>query len=122
MAHPKMSIRRAKNLSSALFLIGLAIISLTNSWWPGIMLVIGIPLALRQFLLGRKYDAILSLVIFCGAFIVATFDVSWQILLPVLFIMGAVYILIKEFCDPYPTTEAEEEESLSYEIEEDDED
>ncbi len=121
MAHPKVSQKRAKTLSSALFLIGLAIVSLTNNWWPGMMLVIGIPLALRQYLLGRNYDALLSLVIFTGTFIIAGFDVSWEVILPILFILAALYILIREFCNPYSTTVAEDEESLSYEIEEDEE-
>ncbi len=121
MAHPKVPQKRAKNLSAALFLIGLAIVSLTGSWWPGVMLAIGIPLALRQYLLGRFYDAFLSLVIFIGIFLAANLDFSWQVLLPVLFIIAAIYILIREFCNPYDTTEAEDEESLSLEITEEDE-
>lgn len=122
MAHPKVSQRRAKTLSSSLFLIGLAIVSLTETWWPGMMLVIGIPLALRQYLLGHTYDACLSLVIFCGAFFVAGFNVSWEVILPVLFIIAAIYTLAGEFLNPALTTEAEDEESTSYEIKEDEED
>ena len=86
------------------------------------MLVIGLPLALRQFLLGRNYDALLSLVVFIGIFIIAGFDVSWEVLLPILFIIAAIYILAREFFDPNGTTEAEDEESLNHEIAEDDED
>ena len=122
MAHPKVSQRRAKTLSSALFLIGLAIVSLTQNFWPGMMLVIGIPLAVRQYLLGHIYDAALSLVIFCGAYFVAGFNVSWEVVLPVLFIIAALYILIQEFFNPALTTEAEDEESLRNEITEDDKD
>lgn len=116
MAHPKTSLRRAKNFSSALFLVGLAIVSFTETWWPGMMLVIGIPLALRQYLFGRNYDALLSLVVFGGIFIASGFNISWEILLPVLFTVAALYILGREFFTPYPTTEPEDEESLSYEI------
>lgn len=122
MAHPKVSQRRAKAIASSLFLVGLAIVSFTESWWPGMMIVIGVPLALRQFLLGRIYDAILSLVIFGGVFFVSGFNVSWEVLLPVLFIIGALYLLIREFCDPNPTNEAEDEESLNHEITEDQDD
>jgi hypothetical protein len=85
------------------------------------MLAIGIPLALRQYLLGRFYDAGLSLVIFGGAFFAAHFDFSWEVLLPVLLLIAALYILIREFCNPYDTTVAEDEESLSLEITEEDE-
>ena len=122
MAHPKVSQRRAKTLASSLFLIGLAIVSLTQAFWPGMMLVIGLPLALRQYLLGHTYDSMLSLVIFVGAFLVAGLDVSWEVILPILFIIAAIYILIQEFFNPALTTEAEDEESLNQEIQEDDED
>ena len=119
MSHPKVSQKRAKNLSAAVFLIGLAIISLGDNLWPGCMLVIGLPLALRQYLLGKTYDAFLSLVVFSLAFVASGFDISWHVILPILFIIGSLYLLIREFCTPYQTTEPEDEESLSYEIEED---
>jgi len=121
MAHPKVSQKRAKALSSSLFLILLALISFTGSWWPGIMIVVGLPLALRQFLLGRTYDMGLTLVLFIGAFILSSgYDISWNTLLPVLFTIGAIYTLAREFITPNPTTEPEEEESLSKELEEED--
>ena len=64
MAHPIMSLRKAHSLSVALFLVGLAIVTFFNfAWWPSIMIVIGIPIALRQFLLGRVYDMIVTLIV-----------------------------------------------------------
>lgn len=122
MAHPKVSQRRARALSSSLFLVCLAVVSFSGAWWPNIMLAIGIPLALRQYLLGRVYDMFLSLAIFGGAYIVAGYQISWEILLPVLFSIGAIYILVREFLNPYPTSEDEDEESLNLEIAESDED
>jgi hypothetical protein len=119
MPHPKVSQKRAKNLSAALFLVGLAIVCLGQNIWPAIMLVIGLPLSLRQYLLGRTYDSILSLTVFVLAFAASGLDISWHVILPIIFIIGSLYLLIREFCDPYQTTEAEDEESLSYEIEED---
>ena len=121
MAHPKVSQKRAKALSSSLFLILLAVVSFSGNWWPGIMLAVGFPLALRQFLLGRTYDMGLSLTLFVGSYIVSSgYNISWDILLPVLFTVGAIYIFAREFIDPNPTTEAEDEESLGKEIEEED--
>ena len=85
------------------------------------MIVVGLPLALRQFLLGRTYDMGLTLVLFIGAFILSSgYDISWNTLLPVLFTIGAIYTLAREFITPNPTTEPEEEESLSKELEEED--
>lgn len=97
MAKPLIAINRAQALSSALFLIGVALLFFLQNWWPAIMLVIGIPLSLRQLLLGRKADAAISFCVFVGFFIIAQFDISWKILIPILFVMAALYVLCKEW-------------------------
>lgn len=117
--HPITSKKKAQALSTALFLIGLATLIFTDAWWPGIMLIIGIPLALRQYLLGRSYDMMMTLLVFIGTFITVQFDISWRIFLPILFTLGALYILFREFLGPDETTEEEREEELNHEIEED---
>ncbi len=116
--HPITSNKRARGASTALFLIGLAFLLVTDIWWPTIMLVIGLPLALRQFLLGRTYDMMVSLLVFVGTYVTVQFDISWRIFLPTVFTLGAIYILIREFFGPDETTEDEKEEELSHEIEE----
>jgi hypothetical protein len=118
MTHPFVSERRAKALSSALFLFALAIVSFMNSWWPDLMLAIGIPFAMRQALLGRFYDMTISLVLFLGVFFTAQFDVSWEVLLPVVFTVGALYVLAREFFESKMQEEAEAEENANHEIEE----
>jgi 4-hydroxybenzoate polyprenyltransferase len=120
MASPITSKKRAKALSSSLFLVGLAILIFLDTWWPGIMIVIGVPLALKQFLEGRYHDVILTLLVFIGFFVVAQFDISWKILLPILFIMGAVYLLCKEWIEGQLLSEPKREEDLNREIEEKD--
>ena len=118
MAHPITSRKKAQTLSTALFLMGLAALVITEVWWPGIMLVAGLPLALRQYLLGRNYDMAITLLVFVGTFITVQFDISWRILLPVLFTLGALYILFKEFFGPEEITEEDKEEDLLHEMEE----
>src|SRR3990167_1439025 len=105
-----VSKKRAKALSVALFLIGLAIVTLLNAWWPGIMLAIGIPLAIRQYLLGRHYDVGVTLFVFVGVFVTVQFNISWEILLPVLFALGGVYILFREYLESRTEPLEEEEE------------
>ncbi len=117
MAKALISKKRAKVISVALFLIGLAIVSYLGAWWPGIMLAVGIPLAMRQYLLGRHYDMGISLFVFVGVFITVQFNVSWEILLPVLFAVGGIYILFREFLESKEPL-AEEEEDINHEIEE----
>lgn len=114
-----VSKKRAKALSVALFLIGLAIISYLGAWWPGIMLAVGLPLALRQYLLGRHYDMGVTLFVFVGVFVTVQFDISWEILLPVLFALGGIYILFREYLESKEEPLSEEEEDINQEIEED---
>jgi predicted membrane protein len=118
MSNHLVSKKRAKNLCVALFLIGLAIISYLHSFWPGIMLAIGLPLALRQYLLGRHYDMGVTLFVFVGVFVTVQFDIAWEVLLPVLFALGGIYILFREFLESKEPL-AEEEEDINHEIEED---
>lgn len=114
----KTSHRRARVISTAFFLLGLAILTITEDWWPGIMLAVGIPLALRQYLLGRSYDMAVTLLVFVGTFVTVQFDISWKLLLPILFTIGAIYMLIREFGEEINETEAEREEDINHEIEE----
>jgi hypothetical protein len=118
MAHFLVSKKRAQALSCALVLLGLAALVFTGEWWPGIMLVIGLPLALRQCLLGRRYDMLVSLLIFVGTFIFVEFDIPWKIFLPTIFTVGAIYILCREFLESRGETESEKEEDINHEIEE----
>lgn len=110
--------KRAKAISFALFLVGIAILSFLNAWWPGIMLVIGLPLALRQYLLGRIYDMSLSLLVFVGVFITVQFNIPWRLLLPILFTIGGIYIFCREFLESTSEPESEREEDINEEIEE----
>lgn len=118
MHHPITSRKKAQAISTALFLLGLAILIFTDAWWPGIMLAIGIPLALRQYLLGRTYDMGITLLVFLGTFVTVQFDISWRVFLPILFTLGAIYILFREFAGAEEEDEEEKEEDLNHELEE----
>ena len=122
MARPLTSRKRARAFSSALFLICLAALIITEQWasywWPGIMLVIGLPLGLRQYLLGRTYDTIVTLLVFGGTFITVQFDISWKIFLPIIFTLGALYILLREAFEETTPNEAQREEDVNHDIEE----
>jgi uncharacterized membrane protein len=119
MASQITSKKRAKALSFALFLIGLAALTYLQVWWPGIMLAIGLPLALRQYLLGRLYDMGITLFVFIGVFVTVQFDISWEIVLPVLFTLGGIYIFFREYLESKEASEEEDEEDHNAEIEED---
>ncbi len=118
MSRPLTSKRKAQAISTALCLLALAILAITDAWWPGIMLAIGLPLALRQYLLGRAYDMGISLLVFVGTFVTVEFDISWRILLPILFTIGAIYVLAREYVMTAGESEPEKEEDLNHELEE----
>lgn len=112
MAKKIMSKKKAQALSFALFLVALAILTLIKSWWPGIMLAVGLPLALRQYLLGKIYDMTISLFVFIGVFITVQFSIKWDILLPALFVTGGLYIFLKEFFGPKELTEEDKNKDI----------
>ena len=99
MAKPLIAINKAKALSTALFLVGLAILFFVDSWWPGIMLAVGLPLAILQYLQGRMYDMWVSLFVFVGAFVTVQFNIKWEIFLPVIFAIGGIYIFFREWME-----------------------
>src|SRR3990170_7958888 len=112
MANQILSQKKAKTLSLALFLIGLALISFFDYWWPGIMLAVGVPVAVRQYLLGKYYDVAVSCIVFLGVFITVQFNVPWKLLLPILFVIGAIYIFFRDFVESKEESEVEREEDL----------
>jgi hypothetical protein len=118
MAHPIASQKRAKAFALSLFLIGIAVLIFLQAWWPGILLAMGIPLALKQYLMGRTYDMCLSLVVFGLGFVSVQFDISWQLILPVLFVLGAIYIFCRELYEGSVPPEDEIEEDKNKELEE----
>lgn len=119
--HPHASKRRAKAFTIVIFLIGLVIVAFMDAWWPGMMLVVGIPLAIRQLLLGRHFDMCMTLFVFVGGFISVQYDIAWKTLLPIVFALGGIYLLFREYLESKMQTLAEEEEDMNQEIEEEQE-
>jgi len=113
-----VSRNKAKTISIAVFLVALAIVSYTGNWWPGIMLAIGFPLALKQYLLGHKYDVLITLLVFIGVFFSVNQQLFLPVLLPVLFTLGGIYVFCRDFIESSTLTEIESEEDINEEIEE----
>ena len=116
-----LSQRRSRGLSYSLMFVGFAVLAAFDAWWPSILLVIGIALALKNFLLGKLYEMTLSLIIFIGVYIGYRFQFKGEVALTVIFGLAATYFFLKEFIGPAEPeeTEAELEEDLNHEIEED---
>ncbi len=113
--------KRAEAISLSVFFIGLGIVSILGTWWPSIMLVIGISLALRQLLLGKFYDMIVSLIVFIGVFLTNQFRLTWKVVWPVVFFTCALFVLIREYVDVKTEEEDQHEEDIAHELEEEEE-
>lgn len=90
--------RRARSLawggaSGGIFLIGLAILFLTNTFWPGILVLLGITGFLSSAAGGRPWAGVSTAVFFIGLAIIAATDTWWPgilVLLGISFIIGAL--------------------------------
>ncbi|MBA3957665.1 MAG: hypothetical protein H0X51_04625 [Parachlamydiaceae bacterium] len=111
--------RKADAIGNGLFLIALGILIYTNAWWPGILLALWVSLGARQFLSGRYYDFFISSVILLGLFAIALLNLNWTVVLPVLFVLGGIHIIFREYCVAEGIEEENPIEEAEKEIEED---
>lgn len=100
--------------------LGFAIQAVYDQFWPGILLSVGVPLSLNYILLGKIFQAIISLFVFIGVFLSQFYDFAFSYYLAVIFGLAAVYFFAREFIGPVEPeeSEAEIEEDLNHEIEE----
>lgn len=113
-----LSKRKANAISNGIFLICLGVLFYTSAWWPGILVAIWALLATRQVLTRRFYDLFISSVILLGLFCVYYLKVTWDVLMPVLFVIGGIYIIFREFYQSREETEVEHIDDVEKEIEE----
>jgi predicted membrane protein len=89
--------RKARACSLALTLVILAIITFWNLWWPGILLAIGLPSALRQGLMKHTTDMVATLIVFVGSFVVVlAAGMSGKVTAAILLFAGSLYVFFKE--------------------------
>lgn len=116
MGNRILSKRKSEAISNGVLLISLGILFYTNAWWPGILLAIWATLALRQYLSGRIYDLMISSVILIGLFLITFFNVNWSLLMPILFIVGGIYIIFREYFFAGATDEEDKSEEIKDDI------
>ena len=121
MAKPLVSKKRAQSFFYIIFLFMLAFLAFTRSWWPELSLAFGVAICFRNLLLYQWHDLITNAIIFGGIYAYIQFDLRWEVALPVAFIVGAIYVLFREFVIGEQETEVEHEEEINQEIEEDNE-
>ncbi|MGK5594894.1 MAG: hypothetical protein ACSNEK_06015 [Parachlamydiaceae bacterium] len=92
-----MNKRKADALANGIFLVCLGILFYTGFWWPGILLALLVNLVIRQYLTHRFFDLTVSTILLLGLFCLSFFRLSWDVLMPILFIFGGFYIIFKEY-------------------------
>ena len=114
MSLPIYSRRQAKNASKGIFLIGLALLLFSGSWWPGIILVAGTAIASREILCGRYRDAAISGAIFMSLFFASS--LNWSRILPFIFIVFGIKIILSEFLPNRKQVKATKKDTITIEI------
>jgi hypothetical protein len=84
-------------VAGALLLIGLAVLMLTNWWWPGIMVVLGIAIGTGLVSEGKVLPGLIAAAIFFGIPLLAEFQVRWETFGPLALIGLGVIGLARSF-------------------------
>lgn len=88
---------KADAIGNGVFLIFLGVLFYMNWWWPGILVAIWAALATRQLFTGRMQDFLLTSILLLSLFLVAFFNLSWNLLMPILFVLAGGYLVFREF-------------------------
>jgi len=90
-----MNIKRTKSgIAGGIFLIGMGILILTGSWWPGLMFVIGLALAADRAFRGNYVQALTAFAVCSAIAVVSSTDIPWNIFGPFILIsLGAVVLV-----------------------------
>jgi hypothetical protein len=107
--------RVASSISGGIFLISLGILIITDWWWPGIMLAIGLSGGAEQIFRGHTARGISTMAFFCAiplaVWIVQETTIPWGIIGPMILIALGVIILVRAFLLREEPAESIEEES-----------
>jgi hypothetical protein len=113
-----LSHKKTKAFSFALLFVGLAFLAFFQTFWPWILLVIGVVLGFRSFAYGKIYEAIFNF----STFAILTFTYespfSWSIVLPIILVIAAIFEVYKAFIDETTLSTQESIEDKQHELEE----
>lgn len=88
---------KADAMGNGVFLVFLGVLFYFNWWWPGMLVAIWASLATRQLVTGRTQDFLVTSILLLSLFLVAFFNLSWHLFMPILFVLAGGYIIFREF-------------------------
>ena len=93
--------RIAGAISFAIFLVSLGVLLVTDWWWPGIMVAIGLSSGAALIFRGKTMRGIGSLVFFCGIAIIVELvrktDIDGVVIAAMILVGIGVIVLVKAF-------------------------
>lgn len=99
MSLPQLSPKARHIITILVVLLGGGALFYYNMLWPEIILIVGLAIALKQFLAGSVFDPAASLVVFGAMYGTTKMNIGWTVLIPLpalIFVIGA-FILIHEY-------------------------
>lgn len=97
MSPPIVTQKRANWISLFLLIGGILVLYATGWVVLGTPLLLGFLLMVRQYLRGRTYDMFITLFVFLGLFFTFQVEANWAVIMPLLFTLGSVYLILREF-------------------------
>lgn len=90
-----MNTRHTKSgIAGGILLIGLGVLILTGSWWPGIMIVLGLAAGAERAFRGNYAQAVAVFAFFAAIALIAAANIPWNIFGPFILIsLGAVVLV-----------------------------
>jgi hypothetical protein len=93
-----MNTKRTKSgIAGGIFLIGLGVLVMTGSWWPGIMFVIGLAIAADRAVRGNYVQALAAFAICSVIGLVSSVNIPWNIFGPFILISLGAIVLVQGF-------------------------
>lgn len=121
MKKPYLSESKTRAISLSIMLLGFAVLSFTDTWWPWLMAVIGLSVVVKQVLRAKFYEAFISAIVFGGVVVTTGLNIAGRYFLPVILMVGSIYILTRAFFQSDIETEDELEAEQNKELEEESE-
>src|SRR5512137_1490944 len=90
-----MNTQRTKSgIAGGIFLIGLGVLAITGSWWPGVIIVIGLAVGAERAFRGDYMQALTAFAVCSAIALISATNIPWNIFGPFILIsLGAVVLV-----------------------------
>jgi hypothetical protein len=86
--------RTKSGIAGGILLIGLGVLITIGSWWPGIMIVLGLAIGADRAFRGYYVQALMAFAVFSAIALIAAANVPWKIFGPFILVsLGAVILV-----------------------------